>query len=151
MKKVIVVLCLLVIVWFIYHTIFGENGQVPSKELETVEPVKTNIKQSSENEQDLKRQQMADKYVDLKAIRKKISMRLSRLSSRLRRSEFPPEEAKTISQDMRRAGYLLKNPKLLGAFSSPQEIEDEIEQLSDLDIKLDTIKKTLDERRKNKP
>ena len=151
MKKVIVVSGLLVIVWFIYHTTSGGNGQIPPNELVVVEPVKTNTKQSPENEQDLKRQQMADKFVDLKAIRKKISMRLSRLSSRLRRSEFPPEEAKTISQDMRRAGYLLKNPKLLGAFSDPTEIEDEIEQLSDINVKLDEIKKSLDEKRKNKP
>jgi hypothetical protein len=123
---------------------------MPPKELVVVEPVKTNTKQSPENKQDLKRQQMADKFVDLKAIRKKIRMRLSRLSSRLRRSEFPPEEAKTISQDMRRAGYLLKNPKLLGAFSNPAEIEDEIEQLSNIDVILEAIKKSLDEKRKNK-
>jgi len=156
MKKVIIaLLCLLMVAWFVYSVIFEEADQVllPDKEdVVVVKPDENEIqKQSLENEQGLKRQQMAEKFTDLKAIRKKITMRLSRLSSRLRRSEFPPEEAKTISQDMRRAGYLLKNPKLLGAFSDLREIEDEIEQLSDINVKLDAIKKSLDEKRENKP
>ncbi len=152
-KMIIVLLCLLMVAWFVYCVMYGESEQVLS-ENEDIAVVKSNEsdiqKQSPENEQDFKRQQMGDRFADLKEIRKKIRMRLSRLSSRLRRSEFTPEEAKTISQDMRRASYLLKNPKLLGAFSDINEIEDEIEQLSEINIKLDAIKKSLDEKRKNK-
>ncbi|MFK8068845.1 MAG: hypothetical protein AB8D52_11410 [Gammaproteobacteria bacterium] len=100
------------------------------------------------SEQDLRRELMLSKFSDLKELRKKTKMRVSRLSSRLRRSEFSPDQAKTISQDMRQAGYLLKNPKLLGAFSSPEEIDQEHVQLSDANIKLDSIKQALDEKKK---
>ncbi len=152
-KMIVVLLCLLMVAWFVYCVMYGESEQFLS-ENEGIAVVKFNEselqKQSLENEQDFKRQQMGDRFADLKEIRKKIRMRLSRLSSRLRRSEFTPEEAKTISQDMRRASYLLKNPKLLGAFSDLREIEDEIEQLSEINIKLDAVKKSLDEKRKNK-
>ena len=153
-KMIVVLLCLLMVAWFVYCVMYGESEQVLS-ENEGIAVVKSDEselqKQSPENEQNFKRQQMGDRFADLKEIRKKIRMRLSRLSSRLRRSEFPPKEAKTISQDMRRASYLLKNPKLLGAFSDLREIEDEIEQLSEINIKLDAVKKSLDEKRKNKP
>lgn len=152
--RIIVALCLIVLVWFLYDVIFGKSEQkaLPViKERAKVNSVVIDTKQDSENSRNLKRQQMADKFVDLKEIRKTIRMRLSRLSSRLRRSAFPPEQARTISQDMRRASYLLKSPKLLGAFSNIREIEGEIEQLSNINVKLDAIKQSLDEKRENKP
>ncbi len=122
-----------------------QNGHFQSDQNQDTSLVKGPIV----DEQEVRRQLMHSKFSDLKEIRKKIKMRVSRLSSRLRRSEFPPEQARTISQDMRQAGYLLKNPKLLGAFSSPEEIEQEFIQLSDVNVKLDSIKQVLDEK-KNK-
>jgi Tfp pilus assembly protein PilO len=156
MRKVFIVMFLLIIAvgLYYYFAIFSNNDQKQPLELEkaTVEVFDQTESQNQikENDLDMKLQKMEARYADLKELRKKMKMRLSRLSSRLRRSEFPPEQARTISQDMRRASYLLKNPKLLGAFSDIKEIEDEIEQLSDISVKLDEIKRLLDEKRKNK-
>lgn len=90
---------------------------------------------------------MQARFDTLKEARKLTKLQVSRLSSRLSRSEFPPEQAKAISQQMRRANYMLKNPRLLGAFSSVDEIETEITSLQHVNVKLDEIKKLLDEKR----
>ena len=155
MRKVLIVLSLLVIAGFIYYVIPARQHQEIIQKSEdataTVSIEAEMQKQEVDNEQDLKLEKMQVSYAELKEARKKTSMRLSRLSSRLRRSEFPPEQAKTISQDMRSANYRLKNPKLLGAFSDVDEIDSELEQLSIITIKLDKIKNLLDEKRKNNP
>ena len=155
MKKVIIVLCLLTIAWFFNSTIYKkERLNVPLEPEEVAATVSIEAemqKQEVDNEKDLKLEKMQVSYAELKEARKKTSMHLSRLSSRLRRSEFPPEQAKTISQDMRSANYRLKNPKLLGAFSDVDEIDSELQQLSEITAKLDKIKNLLDEKRKNNP
>jgi len=156
MRKVFIVMFLLIVAvgLYYYFAIHLKNDHEPSLGLEKVPSEmsdQTEIQnQKKENDLDLKLQKMQARYADLKELRKKTNIRISRLSSRLRRLEFPPEQARSISQDMRQANYLLKNPKLLGAFSDVQEIENEIEQLSDINVKLGAIKRLLDEKRKNK-
>ena len=155
MRKVLIVLSLLMVAGLIYYVIPARQHQEIIQKSEdataTVSIEAEMQKQEVDNEQDLKLEKMQVSYAELKEARKKTSMRLSRLSSRLRRSEFPSEQAKTISQDMRSANYRLKNPKLLGAFSDVDEIDSELEQLSIITIKLDKIKNLLDEKRKNNP
>lgn len=161
MRSVLVMLSLLMIVGGFYLINSGKKDQnLESARTETlsgnvveseIDPPDEDQKVSAADEEEARRQEMVSKFSDLKEIRKTTKMRLSRLSSRLRRSEFSPEQAKKISQDMRRAGYLIKNPKLLGAFSDPGEIDQEIDQLSDVNIKLDAIKQALDDKRKKQP
>ena len=156
MRKMLIVLCLVVAAGFIYFaSLEKDKREVQSIEEESgiAEAVKSDVQKqdAGTSEQDLKLETMLGRFAELKEDRKKMKMRLSRLSSRLRRSEFPPDQAKTISQDMRLANYLLKDPKLLGAFSDSKEIEHEIEKLSDINVKLDAIKKLLDEKREKLP
>ena len=155
MRKVLIVLSLLMVAGLIYYVIpVRQHQEIIQKSEDATATVSIEAemqKQEVDNEQDLKLEKMQVSYAELKEARKTTSMRLSRLSSRLRRSEFPSEQAKTISQDMRSANYRLKNPKLLGAFSDVDEIDSELEQLSIITIKLDKIKNLLDEKRKNNP
>jgi|GEM_PF-2416820 len=155
MRKVVSVLLLLVIAEGVYYYLIpGKDAQKQSLTQEKVSGTVTEktetLKQKVENDQEIKLQKMQARYADLKESRKKTRRLLSRLSSRLRHTEFPPEQARKISQKMRRANYQLKNPKLLGAFSDIQEIEHEIEKFNDINAKLDEIKKLLDAKRKNK-
>lgn len=154
MRKVVIVSCLIAIACLIYYVSSESDNQddlSSPEDLTIMKPDSSEIqKKKLEEEQDLRRQQMKDRFAELKEFRKKIKMRLSRLSSRLRRTEFPSDQAKVISQNMRRGNYFLKNPKLLGAFSNIEEIDREFEQLSEINMKLDGIKQILDEKKKNK-
>lgn len=90
---------------------------------------------------------MRASFDQLVEMRKEMRLRLGRLSSRLRRSEFSPEKANEIAKQMRQANQKLKNPKLLGAFSNVKEINDEIASLERINVRLDAIKQLLDDKR----
>lgn len=157
MKKVVLILGIIVGVWVLYTTLSNKASE--QKNVQQQELTNSSVEEVAEIEEvldevdpiELKREQMAAAFAELKEARKLVKMRLSRLSSRLRRAKFSPEQAKQISKDMRRGNYLLKNPKLLGAFSSVAEINKERKQLSDVDSKLDAVKLLLDEKRQQKP
>ncbi len=155
MKKIVLILGVFVTVGLIYSIVGNNEFKQESTKAQVItkEAVENTQQKKIDNvkPEDLNREQMLAAYSKLKEARKQLKVRLSRLSSRLRRAKFSPEQAKSISYDMRRGNYLLKNPKLLGAFSSAQGIESELEQLSAVDHKLDAIKQLLDEKKQQKP
>ena len=154
MRNMLLLLVVLLIVAAVYYFSLNTPGTTPQVESPHIQSVETltSVNPQPVNEADQKLLQMETRYAALTDARKKMKLRLGRLSSRLRRVEFAPDQAKVISEQMLRANYLLKNPRLLGAFSSVDDIQQEIDQLSDVNRKLDDIKQMLDEKReKNSP
>lgn len=154
MRNMLLLLVVLLIVAAVYYFSLNTPGTAPQVESphNQSDETLTSVKPQPVNEADQKLLQMETRYAALTDARKKMKLRLGRLSSRLRRVEFAPDQAKVISEQMLRANYLLKNPRLLGAFSSVDDIQQEIDQLSDVNRKLDDIKQMLDEKReKNSP
>lgn len=148
---VLVILLITIAAYYFYSNIPGPAPEADPPQSITIEPT-TPVEPQPVNETDLKLQQMEAHFAALTDARKKMRLRLGRLSSRLRRVEFAPDQAKAISDQMLRANHLLKNPRLLGAFSSVDDIQREIDQLASVNSQLDDIKQILDEKReKNSP
>ena len=72
---------------------------------------------------------MKAEYLILQKDRKNLKRRLSRLKHDMWGLSFDPEMAKKMSEIMLNAYKLIKNPNMLGAFSSVKEIQDEIAKI----------------------
>ncbi len=153
MNKVVIALVLILaiagMVYFGFMDQEAEEGEAIMEQPQEVVPQESvQVVTELANEEQNKLEVMKARFEELKELRKKTSLRISRIASRLRRSEFPPDKAREIEKDMRKISYMLKTPKLLGAFSSVEEIEEEIESLNSANKKLGEIKTMLDEKRK---
>lgn len=149
MKNILAVLSLAIIVLGAFIYMLQDGLKDEKKPDHTSEPALSgthagDVVPQTEQEKESPLQKMQEKYVVLKEARRELKLTLSRLGSRLRKTEFSPDKATEISRLMSRANYSLKNPRLLGAFSSEEEIDQELEKVQSLQNKLHEIRKLLD-------
>ena len=72
------------------------------------------------------RQEKEAVFEKLEKARRNLDRSLARLKSALWNVRLPPEEAEAINRDMMSAYSLLRNKKLLGAFKSLEQLQDEL-------------------------
>lgn len=76
-----------------------------------------------------KRKLMVAEYEILEQARNKLKKHIALLKHQMWGLKFPPESAKKISSTVMSANMLLKNPDMLGAFSSVEQIKDEVTKI----------------------
>ena len=82
---------------------------------------------------------MQAEFEALKKARRNLESRLNRLKVVLYGIELPAEERNAISESMKNGYRLLKNKKLLGAYSELQAITDELRQVEYVKDELQVI------------
>ena len=95
----------------------------------TPEEVITDESKPEESPVDERRAAMQAEYDKLVKARKDLEKRLSRLKAVLWDVELPKEQGEKITEQMKNGYALLKNPKMLGAFSGVAEISDELSRV----------------------
>lgn len=92
-----------------------------------------------ESEEQKRRAAMHVGYDRLEQARDRVRKQLGILQSRLWNRRVPPDRASVIQNQMLQGHALLKNPPLLGAFSSLDEINREIEKMNGVGDRLQTL------------
>lgn len=116
--------------------LFLSAGKSPEPTVEpTVEPgpesaqAPAEVRETDEGDaaaaEDARRAAMQAAYAQLEVERLKLRNRLDWISPRLQRSPLGPAEAALANQHLAAAHMLLRNPPLLGAFSSEEQIREE--------------------------
>lgn len=91
-----------------------------------------------------RRLRTAAAYAELEASRKTLQKQLGDLKSLLWGRELPAEQARNISRDMMSAQYLLRNPRLLGAFEGAAAVYAEKDRVDAARARLQEISRTLE-------
>ncbi|MBI4005978.1 MAG: hypothetical protein HY356_04865 [Gammaproteobacteria bacterium] len=108
----------------------GKPGITPEVTQQQIpEDTVTSENISQESPVDGRRAAMQMEYDKLTKARKNLEKRLSRLKAVLWDVELPKEQGEKITEQMKNAYALLKNPKMLGAFSGVSEISDELSRV----------------------
>lgn len=94
-----------------------------------------------DNERRKRRAAMRAEYDRLEQARDTVRKRLGILNSRLWKLRVPPDRARAIQEQVQQGHALLKNPPLLGAFSSVDEIAGEIEKVRGVNDRLKILEK----------
>ena len=94
--------------------------------LETVEPAQQEPEPDLTAREQQRRAAMRAEYEKLEQARNDVRKQLGRIKSVIWKLRVPPEQARAIEKRMYQGHILLKNPPLLGAFSSVDEIGREI-------------------------
>ena len=76
-----------------------------------------------------RRAAMESAYSSLEELRKELKSRANLLKSRMWGLEMPPEEAKLITDTMKRSYVYLKNPAMLGAYFEIGDIQREMRRV----------------------
>jgi len=92
-----------------------------------------------------RRARMRAEYTELELARDGIRRQLGKLRSRLWKLQVPPDQARAITEQMQRGYAALKNPPMLGAFSSVGEISKETARIKDIGNKLTALEITVEE------
>ena len=98
---------------------------------------------SSEDKKRIAR--MRAEYAELEQARDTVRRQLGILRSRVWKLQLPPDQARVITEQMQRGFAVLKNPPLLGAFSSVEDISKEIIRVTETGNKLTTLEITVQE------
>ncbi len=88
---------------------------------------------------------MTAEFEILKQERTKLKRRLSRLKHEMWGMKFTPDKAKNINEIMMTAHKLIKNPNMLGAFSSVEGIKDEISKIQFANKSIDQVSAMIEE------
>lgn len=94
---------------------------------------------SDEVEEQKRRAAMRAGYDRLEQARDRVRKQLGILKSRLWQRRVPPDRASVIREQMLQGHASLKNPPLLGAFSSLDEIDREIAKMNGVGDRLKTL------------
>ena len=86
-----------------------------------------------------RREAMRAEYEKLEQARDGVRKQLARLKSRLWKLRVPPDRARAIQEQLAQGHALLKNPPLLGAFSSVDEIARETEKVNGVSARLEAL------------
>ena len=97
-----------------------------------------------DNERRKRRAAMRAEYDRLEQARDAVRKQLGILNSRLWKLRVPPERARAIQEQMQQGHALLKNPPLLGAFSSVNEIAGEIEKVRGINDRLKSLEEEVE-------
>lgn len=92
---------------------------------------------------------MTAEYEILEKERKKLKRRLSRLKHDMWGQKFAPETAKKMSEIMLNSHKLIKNPDMLGAFSSVKGIQDEIAKIKFAESAIEQVSELIEENKKS--
>ena len=130
MKGLLIFLSVLTVALIVYFfmPVDDRNDEFEALIEETpVEETLVNQKSDAEVEAELAlRQEKEAVYEKLEKARRNLDRSLARLKSALWNVRLPPEEAEAINRDMMSAYSLLRNKKLLGAFKSLEQLQDEL-------------------------
>ena len=88
---------------------------------------------------------MRAEYARLEQARDAVRLQLGRLKSRTWKLQVAPDQARTIRDRMQQGYAILKNPPMLGAFSSAGEIRKELAKVTRIADKLDALETTVQE------
>ena len=111
----------------------GDAGPAPAS------PPVPSAPEPGDTEQRQRRAAMRAEYDKLEQAREAVRQRLGVLNSRAWKLRVAPGRARAIREQMQQGYALLKNPPLLGAFSSVGEIADEIEKVQGVNDRLKTL------------
>ena len=152
MKKKIsiglVIVAILVALYFIlFPTRISDQGGLTNATPKTEQPlikeeIVTDIVEQVD-ESALRLEQMKMVYAKLEESRNRLKGRLGIIKARTWNLELSPEQAGEINKEVNRSYVLLKNPPLLGAFSSVEEIEKGIRKLEAIHNKLDKAEEVI--------
>lgn len=84
-------------------------------------------------------------YAELEQARDTVRLQLGRLKSRTWKLQVSPDQARAITEQMQRGYAILKNPPMLGAFSSAGEIRRELAKVTGMADKLSALETTVEE------
>jgi Pyruvate/2-oxoacid:ferredoxin oxidoreductase gamma subunit len=98
---------------------------------------------------DEKTELMKKAYSELEQERKNLKRNIARLKHEMWGLRFPPDKAKQISETVLSAARLIKNPPMLGAFSSVQQIQDEINKVTFAQNSLEQVNVMIQEKKKS--
>lgn len=84
-------------------------------------------------------------YAELEQARDTVRRQLGRLKSRTWKLRVSPEQARVITEQMQQGYAILKNPPMLGAFSSVDEIRQELAKVTRTTDKLSALETTVKE------
>ena len=84
-------------------------------------------------------------YAELEQTRDVVRRQLGKLKSKLWKLQISPEQTRAIRAQMYQGYAILKNPPLLGAFSSVTEIRQELARVSGIANKLSGLEVTVQE------
>ena len=88
---------------------------------------------------------MRAEYAELELSRDTVRRRLGKLRSRVWKLQVSPDQARTIREQMQQGYAALKNPPMLGAFSSVDDIRKNMARVKVIDNKLKTLEITVQE------
>ena len=92
---------------------------------------------------------MTTEYEVLEKERKNLKRRLSRIKHDMWGQKFEPETAKKMSDIMLKSHKLIKNPDMLGAFSSVKGIQDEIAKIKFSQSSIEQVSELIEENKKS--
>jgi len=92
---------------------------------------------------------MTAEYEILEKERKNLKRRLSRLKHDMWGQKFAPETAKKMSEIMLNSHKLIKNPDMLGAFSSVKGIQDEIAKVEFAKTSIEQVSELIEKNKKS--
>lgn len=84
-------------------------------------------------------------YAELEQARDTVRLQLGRLKSRTWKLQVSPDQARSITEQMQQGYAILKNPPMLGAFSSAGEIRRELAKVTRIADKLSALEITVKE------
>ena len=118
-----------------------EPDNVQSRPAESPMPAEPGPARTAEQK---RREAMRAEYNRLEQAREGVRKQLGILKSRLWKLRVPPDRSRAIQEQMRQGYALLKNPPLLGAFSSADEIARETEKVNGVNDRLKTLETDMD-------
>ena len=101
------------------------------------------VQDSSEDEKRIAR--MRAEYAELELARDAMRRQLGKLKARVWKLQVPPGQARVIREQMQQGYAALKNPPMLGAFSSVADISKDLARTKEISNKLKTLEITVQE------
>lgn len=150
MKRNILLITLVLITAGLLYLFFDPDSSVTveQEETELKEPVDatTAALQEQAIAADRKRRAaMRSAYAELEQARNDVRLQLGKLKSRLWKIETSPDQVRAIREQMQKGYATLKNPPMLGAFSSVDEIRQELARVTVLSNRLAALETTVQE------
>lgn len=120
----------------------AEPNDVPSEQAASSLNAEPGAAQAAERK---RREAMRAEYGKLEQARDGVRKQLAKLKSRLWKLRVPPDRARAIREQLAQGHALLKNPPLLGAFSSVDDIAGEIEKVNGVSARLEALETDVEE------
>ena len=120
----------------------GQPSIIPYQETELAI---RRLREHAAMEDQKRRAAMRAEYAELEQARDKVRRQLGLLKSRVWKLQLPPDQVWAIRKQMQQGYAILKNPLMLGAFSSVHSIRQEIARVNVTGNRLETLEMTVQE------